>query len=541
LRKLFDSAALRALLTGGEVGKLNTVLIVRLVIAIVLFAVSMLLSAPAWAHVLLYAFAAIIAGYDLVIDAINSVEGKNYFAASLLLCAAALLAFVIGFASEGAALLIVYQVGLLLIAYVDDRSRKSALEMLGDADEETVSRLQELIGERESGGYALTQELQHSAETVLRFTMLFALVCVFLLPFLGDFNYRVSIHRALMILVICTPLSVAASLPLTGAMGLAFSARQGVMFNSSEAMQKTGEANVAAFDMAGVFSQEEPRLLGLQSELLDKKTFMNFVAHAAYYSDQPFAHAIASAYGQDYKLDVISDFSEIPGGVELKIAGNPVLLATASVFNERGLSVPQEQPENGQAYYMQIAGRYVGRVIVSTAVSEDGRALVEGIEESGIHRCLLFTELSSEESRQVGEELGIHEVYGECDTPKKLSLLSELSGGKNRMLYVYANGFEAHSDAAVDVRVSRRTRYADVHVQREDMLKLPFAIQICRRMCELARENAIFTMAVKALLIFLSMTGYCSLWFAVFADMAAAIAAQLNTSRITSQSLLRKR
>ena len=540
MRKLFDSAALRSLLTGGEAGKPSVFLIGRLVIAAVLFAVSLLVSAPAWAHIVLYAFAAIIAGYDLVIQAINSVEEKNFFAPSLLLCAVALVSFIIGFASEGAALLIVYQLGLLVIALVDSRSRKSALEMLEGVDEETISRLQEQIGEQGSGNFALAESLKSSAEKVLRYTMIFAAVCVVLLPLLGDISYRVSIHRALMVLIVCTPLSVAVSLPLTGAMGLAYSARHSVLFNSSDAMQKTGEANTVAFDMAGVFSQDEPRLLALQSELLDKKTFMNFVAHAAYYSEQPFAHAIASAYGQDYKLEVISDFAEIPGGVELKIAGNPVLLAVASVFNERGINIPQDQPENGQAYYMQVAGRYVGRVVVSTAVSADGRDLVDGVQELGIQRCLLFTELSSEESQQAGEELGFQEVYSECDTPKKLSILSDLcQDGNNRVVYIYANGFEAHSAAPVDIRVSKRTRFADVHVQREDMLKLPFAIQICRRMCELARENAVFVMAVKALLIFLAMTGYCSLWFAMFVDMAAALAAQLNTARISSPSVLK--
>ena len=540
MSKLFEQVLQHLKPGSGEGDKPDPLFWIRLVLAAILFALSLFLKMPTAAHIVLYAFSLIIAGYDLVIQAINSVEGKDFFASSLLICVVSVAAFFIGFAAEGVALVLVYQLGLRLIRYIDRRSRRSLEDMIRDEDEETQRRFLEKMVEHDAGDLSLTATVESSAGLVLKIAMVLALACVFLLPFLGDFSYRVSIHRALMILVVCTPMSVVAAMPLVGLTGMTFSAQQGVIFNKAAVMEDTAKANVAVFDKAGVFSEGEPRLISVQSEILDQRTFMNFAAHASYYSEQPFAHAVTAAYGPDYKLDVISDFSEIPGGgVELRIGGNPVVFATGAVCAERGLRVPQDAVEGGQSYFLVVAGRYAGRAVISDSVNEEARDLAEGIVESGIRRCILLTEEGNEESQQFGEALGFEEIYGECEGEKKLQKLREITqNGNNRTVYIYANGFEAHSDAAVDVRIGKKTKFADALVQPEDVSQLPFAVRICKRMIDMAKENAMLAFGVKAILIFLAMTGYSSIWFAMFADMAATVATQLNSIRVTQESLL---
>ena len=525
-----------------DAGKLDNVLVVRLVIAALLLAVAIIVQMPTVVRYIVLVLSLIIAGYDLAIDAINSAEGGDYFAPSLLVLLAAVIAFCIAFPVEGAALVIVYQLGLIVVAYVDERSRKAAVELLNDQDEEAVSRLLERIKEEGSGDLKFAGTVGKSASFVLKITMAFAVVYAILLLFLGDYSLRTSLHRALMILILCTPFSVVVAAPLVGIYGLCSSARQGVEFGKAETMEDTAQVSTVVFDKAGIFSQDKPRVLSVQSNILDNRTFMNFAAHAVYYSEQPFAQAISSSYGTEYKLDVISDFQEIPGnGVELKIAGNPVILATPSVFALRGIRIPQEQTSDGHAYYMTVAGRYVGRILISDSVNAEARDLPESMAECGVHHCVLLTEEGSEESQRLGDLLGIQEVYSECDTEKKLKTLSDLSGGaQGKLVYVYANGFEAHSAADVDIRVSKKSKYADALVQPDQLANLPAAVRICRRMCEVARENAIFAFVVKAILIFLSMIGYSNLWFVMFVDMAAAVATQLHASRVSQESLIAK-
>ena len=92
----------------------------------------------------------------------------------------------------------------------------------------------------------------------------------------------------------------------------------------------------------------------------------------------------------------------------------------------------------------------------------------------------------------------------------------------------------------MDIRVSKKAKYADAVIQPDEIQALPFGVRICRRMMEVARGNAIFAVVVKAILILLSMIGYCNIWFAFFIDLAATLATMLNAIRVTKDSLVGK-
>ena len=519
-----------------EEGKPDSVLVIRLVIAAVIFAVALIVNMSALVKTVLLILSALIAGYDIALDMVSSVEEKDFFATPMIMIFAAVIAFAIGFGAEGAAMVLLHQIGKLLIAYVDERTRRSAMELLRYQDEDVVNRYQELIGTKEASSMQLEKTMRSSAGLILKIAMALALVYAIVMPFTG-MTFRSSIHRALMILVVCTPLSVVAAMPLTAIVGLCFGAQQGIQFNNVSAMEDTTVASTAVFDKAGIFAEESPRLLSIQSDLLDDATFMNFAAHAVYYSSQPMAKAISDAYNMDYRLDVISDFSDIPGsGVELKIADNPVILATAELLSSMGIRVPKHE-EAGQAFYLVIAGRYVGKLVISSNLNDDTRELAENMRAAGMKRCILLTEDDAETSQRLAESLKFNEVFGECDTEKKLKLIGDMSQSSSKLIYVYSTGIESHSAAAVDFRVSKKAKYADAVVQPDQVSNLPFAMEICRRTREVATENAVFAFVIKAILIFLSITGICNLWFAVFIDTVATLFTMLNAIRVTTPSL----
>lgn len=522
-----------------EPGTVDSVLILRLVIATVIFSVSLIVKMPDFVGVLLLIIAGVAAGFDIALAGLKAAEEQDFFATPIIVAVVAVIAYVIGFAAEGAALLILYQIGQLLLAYAGDRTKKSALELLRYQDEEVVAKVSELAKDKKSGYMAIETTMRESSGSVLKLAMIFALAYALVLPLFTSYSFSVSIHRAITVLLIATPMSVVAAMPLTGLMGLCYSAQQGVVYNSAKAMEDAGEANMAVFDKTGVFSAGEPKLLYVQSDLVDQATFMNFAAHAVYYSEQPVAKAIGSSYDQEYKLSVISDFAEIPGrGVKLKIGDAELVLATGDYFAERGVTVPESYEEGSQSFYMTLAGRYVGKAVISADINEELTGLASQMNEVGIRRCVLLTEDGKAESQRVAEELDFKEVYAECDTQKKLNFVSDNSKNtQNRILYVYSSGIEAHSAAAVDIRVSRKARYADAVVLPQNLANIPFSIQVSHRMKEIAVENAVFAFLIKALLIFLSLAGYCNLWFAIFLDMVAAIMTILNSIRVTKESV----
>ena len=518
---------------------LNNSLVIRLVIASVIFAISLIISMPDFVSILLLVLAAGLAGYDIILKAVDAVESGNYFDTPVLVVLTAVLAFFIGFGIEGTALVLLYQIGMLLLNYAKDHTRKTALDLLQNQDEAIVAQMRETIADDDKTGMSIQKVLGDSAAMVLKLAMVLALIYAIAMPLVTSMSFSVSIHRALIILLVASPFSVVASIPSAGAVGLCQSAGNGVVFNHASGLEAMADVSTAVFDKSGIFTEECPRIIAMHSDVLDYDTFLNFVAHAVYYSEQPIANAVSAVFDRDYKLDVIKDFREIPGyGVELSIDGIGVLFATRELLEQRGIPV-EDAPNNvGIAYYMVVAGKPMGKVVISSDVNQDLEGLVPSLKRVGISRCVLLSEDSKEAGQQFAEMLNFSEMYAECDVEKKLRIISEITRKtKGAVLFVYSNGIEAHSDAAVDIRVSNRAKYADAVVNPDAVGNLSKVKRISKRVREICTENALFAFVVKAILIFLSIIGYCNLWLAIFFDFAAAVAAVLNTIRVTGTSL----
>lgn len=518
---------------------LNNSLVIRLVIASVVFALSLIVEMPDFAGILLLVLASVLAGYDIIMKAVEAVEGGDYTATPVIIVVTAVLAFFIGFGIEGAALVLLYQIGMLLLKYAREHTRKAALDLIQDQDAGIVTHMQELVADENRTAMSIQQVMAGSAGLILKLAMVLAVVYAIVMPIVTSMSFSVSIHRALIMLLVATPASVVVSIPVAAVVGLCQSARHGVVFGGASSLEAMADVSAAVFDKNGIFAEECPRIIAMHSDVLDYDTFLNFVAHAVYYSEQPVANAISAVFDHDYKLDVIKDFREIPGyGVELSIDGIEVTFATRALLEGRGIEVNDPPTETGTAYYMVVAGRTMGKVVISSDVNQDLDSLVPELKNVGISRCVLLSDESKESSQQLAEMLNFSEMYPQCDTEKKLRIISDIAQKtKGAVLFVYANGIEAHSDAAIDIRVNSRAKYADAIILPDAVGNLPMAKQISRRMREICVENALFVFIIKAIMIFLSIIGYCNLWLAIFIDFAAAVASVLNTIRVTSESL----
>lgn len=517
-------------------------LVIRLVIACVIFAVSLILSMPEFVRILLLVLTAVLAGYDIILDAVRAVESGDYVDTPVIVVLTSVIAFFIGFGIEGSALVLLYQIGMLLLNYAREHTKKAALDLLQDQDEALVSHMRELVSDDEKTYMPIQKVMGDSAGLVLKLAMVLAVIYAIVMPIVTSMSFIVSIHRALIILLVAAPFSVVTSIPIAGAVGLCQNARHGIVHNNAYSMEAMADVTAAVFDKSGIFIEECPRIIAIHSDVLDYDTFLNFVAHAVYYSEQPIANAISAVFDHDYKLDVIKDFREIPGcGVELSIDGIGVLFATRELLEERGVAIPDSPNEVGTAYYMVVSGRPMGKVVISSDINQNLEGLIPELKSVGVSRCVLLSEDSKEAGQQFAEMMNFSESYAQCDTEKKLRIISEITRKtKGAVLFVYANGIETHSDAAVDIRVSNRAKYADAVTLPDAVGNLPVSMRISKRVREICIENSLFAFVVKAILIFLSIIGYCNLWFAIFIDFAAAVATVLNTIRVTSESFRSK-
>ena len=520
----------------------RSVFIIRLVIASVIFAVAAVVSMPAIIKIILLAISALAAGYDIVLDAVNSVEKGGYFENPVVVVFVAVIAFAIGFAIEGAAMIILCQVSSVLKDYVRERTLQSAEDLLRYRDSEEIDRTVETANKPGAGELQAGEAIGSAASFVLKIAIGFAVLFAIAAPLFTNLTYRESIHRALSMILVSTPTSVILSMPLVGLVGIFSASRFGTLFNKASSIEKLPDIKTVIVDKAGVLAEESPRLLSVQSDVLDTDTFMTFAAHAVYYSEQPIAKTLSTATDGEYKLDVISNFSDIPGyGVEVDIGRAHVTLATKELYISRGEAVPYEnEAPNSQAYYMMVSDRYVGKIVISNSAIESSENIVSDLKSSGIEKCILLSEDGSEDIAEFAARLGFDDAFGELDVEKKLSIIENIcekdAAGD---MYVYSNGIESHSKADIDVRVSKAGKYADALVNPNSIALMPSVFGIAQRIRSVATENAIFAIVVKALLIFLSVNGWCNIWFAMFIDSAAAIFTELNAIRVSSESLLK--
>lgn len=518
-------------------GKMDAILIARLIVAALLLAAVKFMDLLPGLKIVLLLLSVLIAGYDVVLDLVDAVLNHDYFSAPAVMVLIAVLSFLISTGFEGAVCMILYQAGLILVNYAIDRTKGSALEMLSRSDPDLRDRASIIIDDEQAGETELQKEISSAASMVLKCLMVLAVVFAVLMPIVSGLSVRESIRRAMIILAISLPVSVLAALPLAGIVGISFATRLGVLFNHARVLEKLRQVKTAVIDKNGIFADSQPEFLGVKTDILDNNTFMEFVAHAVYYSDQAFAKAILATQDREYRLDLISDFKDIPGfGVDVKIGGNDVTLAKRELLTERGEAIPYEGKSDNSVYYLMVAGKYIGKVLMSDNLNKQNTSLIADLKKAGVEHCILLTEDSKEEGEQLGMSLNADEVYSEFTDETKLQYLESLE--RKDTLYLYANSLQAHSNAAVDVRVSKKGKYADALVSPTRLELFPETIRVSKRVREITVENVIAAFIVKAILLFLALTGNCAVWFAIFIDFVAAIATILNSIRVTKEPLI---
>lgn len=213
----------------------NTMIVIRLAVASVIFAVSLIVSMPEFLSIILLVLAAAAAGYDIVLQAMSAIEEGDYFSVPVVVVFIALLSYFIGFAIEGAALILLYQIGILLINYADEHTRKSAMELLNYQDDGIKARMAELVNGKNAPELYIESVMKNSAGLVLKLAMVLAVIYAIALPIFTNYTYIVSIHRALTIILIATPMSVVVSIPLTAIVGMCYGAQQGVVIENPHA------------------------------------------------------------------------------------------------------------------------------------------------------------------------------------------------------------------------------------------------------------------------------------------------------------------
>lgn len=364
-------------------------------------------------------------------------------------------------------------------------------------------------------------------------------VLVVLVPWLcslaglaGAFDFALWFRRALIFLVISCPCALVISVPLGYFAGIGAASRRGILFKGGGSIDTVADVDTLAFDKTGTLTCGRFEVLRVEG-LSDDDIAM--VAAMERTSVHPVARAIVEYGARLAAPDAVSDVTTVPGcGLEAGgwLAGSPRLL------ERHGISVPQmEGGEDGTVVCVATGGAYKGRIVLGDVLRDDARQAVQG---TGLRTVILSGDRQPIVDAAVaatGAALGI----GDLLPGGKAEYIESLRREGHRVAFVGDGINDAPVLAASDVGIAFGDGSADMAVETADivihsgrLVKTGEAIAVARRTRRIVKQNIVFAVGFKVLVMILGVLGAANIWMAVFADTGVALLAVLNSMRVFS-------
>lgn len=526
---------------------LPTLLILRIAIASLIFASVLIFDFSPYVKTILLAVAALLCIFDTAVDALIHIIRLEFFESSVIVVLTTLILFIIGFASEAVSMLILYRVGSALIDYFADTRKASALNSVAASRFNTFSLTENLLQDETADYIRLESVMRTSAGSVLAAAIALAIIFAVLMPIIAHYNVRVAVHRAVCIMLAAIPDSLIASMPLIGYISVCFCSSHGLVFRNALTLESIDGSKNLILEKDGIYDEPDPaRVVYAHSDILDTDTLLKFVYHIVYQSSQSFAKTIISENSFcEYNPALISGFQESPGGVSALINGAPVLFGTKTYVTARNMKVPEVFEEDGICYYLFLAGRFGGILVVSEPEEYDISDITQKLKESGINKCTLIASQTDEEVAAFAQKCGFNEIFAGISSDNREELYSELinsSSGKKILITAGNTDLEAlnarNSIYVFKADANDDLGNSDCIIRKEAIDAVSNALETSRRVDMLAVENSVFIFIIKAVLIFLSMIGFANAWMIILIDTLAVIATLFNSERVKSKSLI---
>ena len=445
---------------------------------------------------------------SIIYQAVLSVKERDFLSPSLIVLLCALVCLLIGYGWEALLLVVIFRAELLLTERLTDMVRSAAIIRVGGHSEDIKANLREIFREEDSEYLAVESELEASVFPVFLLGICLALAFIFFGPALKSLSFKASIHRALSMIILCTPFSMTASFRAVAGAGLCHSASNGIIFNKASSLEALADCTDVVIDPS-VFEEGSRQLLSFKSNRLDNDTLINFAFHLCYQSQQSFARALVESTYLYYQEDLIRDFKDIPGyGIIASVNGTRVMFANPELAEKFKVEIEDgEQTLRGETYYLCIGRAVAGSFVFSNENPADIKEILRSMEPFGIS-CELFEEKPAAPSHRKKLILSIFNR----ENAEKLS-------GEINLLVDYS---AADYDGCI------------LPDSLSSICKIPY---LSRRVNELCLRNGFFAFGVKVLLICLSILGFCTPLSALITDFAVCCVCILNANRIRGARL----
>ena len=521
------------------------VTLLRVALSAALLIAAYSVNAASLVSMLMLIAAELICGFDIVLAAVDKIiKKRDYLNDQLLVCLCAIVCFCIGCYTETIVMLVVYQLGRTCLNFVIRKTKLGFYGAVSPEDREGSLRLRSILNSPGSLKNSVFDKYMPYLELFSKAAFIVGILFAAAVPLITDMTYVMSIRRGSMLIIAAVPISALAALPMYSLAGLSRAAEYGVYIKNTASLENTGDLASVIYDKADVFTDGTPKLVSVNSPILDNESFLQLAAYTAYSSEQRFAAPIVSAYSGDIITSYISDFKDIPGcGMEISLHGRSVLLGTGELFDAKGISIPDTERKSGYILYLAIGGRYAGSLTLKEKLNPYAESVISDFAALGGIKSVLLTEDGRDVSERLAKALNVDELHYECGFTEKADIIQKCKdqlAPDEKLMYISAENLEYHTAADIDAKVGTEFENADMLMSNVGIFGLPVAYTASHMVKRLSSENLVFTAVIKFVLVVLALTGSATLWFIVLLDFAASVFGVLNVVRMPSADTLRE-
>lgn len=363
--------------------------------------------------------------------------------------------------------------------------------------------------------------------------MLLAVLVYIFLPLLTNITYTQSLYRALTFLVISCPCAIAISVPLSYFTGIGVSSKKGILIKGSNYLDNLSNAKNIIFDKTGTLTNGTFTVTDIKitDNNYTKDQIIDIITKGESLSNHPIAKSILKLAAKKVDNSNVQDFKEISGkGISYKLNNDIITIGNKNICNCK----------HNTDIHVNINGKHIASLNITDGIKENAIKTIKRLKDYNL-KTYMFTGDKKEIASTIAKKLSIDEFEAEMLPADKFNKFETIS--KDKLTIFVGDGI---NDAPVlkraDIGISMGTvgqesaiEASDIVIMKDDLSKIPLAIDISHYTKKIIKQNLIFAVGIKLAILTLSVIGLANMWLAVFADTGVTLLTILNTLRIINK------
>ena len=412
-------------------------------------------------------------------------------------------------------------------------------------DDSTVAKILELVENASSKKAKVENFITRFAKYYTPVVTIGAVLLAILPPLILGGGWAEWIQRACIFLVISCPCALVISVPLGFFGGIGAASKIGVLVKGSNYLEAVAEMTTIVFDKTGTLTKGEFKVTDVITENGSKEELIELAALGEGYSNHPIANSIREAYGKELDLNRVTNTEEIAGhGIKAVIDGKTVLLGNEKLMKSESIFYTPCK-SMGTVVYVACNGVFEGAVVISDTIKDGAKEAIHDMKQVGVRHTVMLTGDRKEAAETVAQTLGIDEVHAELlpgGKVEQVEALLKAEKEKERLAFVGDGINDAPVLTRADIGIAMGSmgsdaaiEAADIVLMDDDVTKIASVVRIARKTLRIVKQNIVFALAIKALVLILGALGMANMWEAVFADVGVSVIAILNSMRTLNE------